>query len=46
MRHCGNKSILYNQKLINNLLASDEPGGNRNRNININAQHKVRKRAI
>jgi hypothetical protein len=29
-----------------NRLASDEPGGNRHRNIKINAQHNVRKRAI
>ncbi len=28
------------------VLASDEPGGNRNRSIKINAQHNVRKRAI
>ena len=28
------------------ILASDEPGGNRNRSIMINAQHNVRKRAI
>ena len=28
------------------VLESDEPGGNRNRNIKINAQHNVRKRAI
>ncbi len=28
------------------ILASDEPGGNRNRSIKINAQHNVRKRAI
>ena len=27
-------------------LASDEPGGNRNRSIKINAQHNIRKRAI
>ncbi len=27
-----------------NILASDEPGGNRNRSIKINAQHNVRKR--
>ena len=31
---------------IYKLLASDEPGGNRNRSIKINAQHNVRKRAI
>ncbi len=29
-----------------NYVASDEPGGNRNRSIKINAQHNVRKRAI
>ncbi len=29
-----------------NILASDEPGGNRNRSIKVNAQHNVRKRAI
>jgi hypothetical protein len=28
------------------IFAIDEPGGNRNLKININAQHKIRKRAI
>jgi hypothetical protein len=28
------------------ILAIDEPGGNRNLKININAQQKIRKRAI
>ncbi len=27
---------------VDNIVARDEPGGNRNRTININAQHKVR----
>ena len=40
------KPPLVNQQCVVYLLASDEPGGNRNRSIKINAQHNVRKRAI
>ena len=29
-----------------NIVAIDEPGGNRNRSINIKAQHKTRRAAI
>jgi hypothetical protein len=32
--------------LKNRKFAIDEPGGNRNLKININAQQKIRKRAI
>ena len=37
---------LVTEKLVKEILAIDEPGGNRNLKININAQQKIRKRAI
>jgi hypothetical protein len=36
------KPVIQNNWLIK-ILAIDEPGGNRNLRININAQHKTRK---
>ena len=38
--------ISFAGRTLTNIFARDEPGGNRNSNIKINAQHNVRKRAI
>jgi hypothetical protein len=35
-----------NKQSLKNIFESDEPGGNRNRNMGVNAQHDIRKRAI